>query len=257
MGNGPGSLSRIVSAHDYATRTTAIAVRIGQAVERSAVQALLRDGTDALGAQSAVFVGFERRGVDVSPDRFMLACDPEWYRRYVALDLIPHDPWLAYAAHQCEPILASSLPVTEPVPQQAIDLAAQHGFASTVLIPAHSGADRSRMSVLCLGSATPGFFEDEGFAALRVSARSIALELHDWWRARLRRELTVKAHITAGDLVLLRHERQGHSSKQIASELGVSKSSIDSRFQRMNAKLRVPNKSLAVKLALEHGLILG
>ena len=255
MGNRPGSLSQIVAAHDYATRTTAVAVHIVQAVEPSAVQALLRDGTDALGAQSAVFVGFERKGADVSAERFMLACDPEWYRRYVEFDLIKHDPWLAYAAHQSEPILASSLPVTERAPQQAIDLAVEHGFASTVLVPVHSGADRKRMSVLCLGSATPRFFEDDGFAALRVAARSIALELHDWWRARIGQELAVEARITPVDLVLLRHERQGHSSKRIAAELRVSKSSIDSRFQRMNEKLGVANKRLAAQLALEYGLI--
>lgn len=255
MGNRPGPLSQIVSAHDYATRTTAVAVQIAQAVDPSALQALLRDGTNALGAESAVFVGFERKGADVLPDRFMLACDPEWYRRYVEFELSKHDPWLAYAAHQSEPILTSTLQVTEPAPRQAIDLAVEHGFVSTVLVPAHSGADRRRMSVLCLGSATPRFFEDDGFAALRVAARSIALELHDWWRAQKGRELVAKARLTPADLVLLRHEQQGHSSKRIAAELRVSKSSIDSRFQRMNDKLGVTNKRLAVELALEYGLI--
>ena len=85
----------------------------------------------------------------------------------------------------------------------------------------------------------------------------LALELHDWWLTRIRRELIVKAHITPSDVVLLRHQRQGHSSKRIAADLHVSKSSIDSRFQRMNTKLGVANRRMAAQLALECGLLLG
>ena len=126
----PASLSQIVSKHDYAARTTAVAVRIAQAVEQSAVHALLREGTSVLGAQSAVFVSFVRDSTDVSACRFMLVCDPDWCRRYLESGLITHDLWLAYAAHHSEPIVASSLTVTEPSQQRAIDLAAQNGFAS-------------------------------------------------------------------------------------------------------------------------------
>ena len=250
------SLTQLVSAHDYAARTTAIAVRIAQAAEQSAVHALFREGTDALGAECAVFVSFVRDSVDVSACRFMLACEPDWCRQYLASGLIAHDLWLAYAAHHSEPIIASSLTATEPSQQQAIDLATKNGFASAVLVPAHSGAGHSRISLLCLGSSAPGFFEDEGFGSFRVGARMLALELHDWWLARIRRELIVKAHITPSDLVLLRHQCQGHSSKRIAAELHVSKSSINSRFQRMNSKLGVANRRMAARLASECGLIL-
>jgi DNA-binding CsgD family transcriptional regulator len=250
------SLSQFVSAHDYAARTTGIAVKIAHASEQSAVHALFREGTDALGAECAVFVSFVRDSADVSACRFLLACEPDWCRRYLASGLIAHDLWLAYAAHHSEPIIASSLTATEPAQQQAIDLATRNGFASAVLVPAHSGAGHSRISLLCLGSSAPGFFEDEGFGAFRIGARMLALELHDWWLARIRRELIVKAHITPSDLVLLRHQCQGHSSKRIAAELHVSKSSINSRFQRMNIKLGVANRRMAARLASECGLIL-
>jgi DNA-binding NarL/FixJ family response regulator len=84
----------------------------------------------------------------------------------------------------------------------------------------------------------------------------LAMELHDWWLTRLRRNLVVKARLSSDDLVLLQHQAQGHCSKRIAAELCVSKSSIDSRFQRMNAKLGVQNRRMAVKLAIDCGLIL-
>jgi DNA-binding CsgD family transcriptional regulator len=249
-------LAQWVAVSDYAARVTDIALRVARATEQATVLALLREGATALGAECAVFVSFVRDSADVSACRFMLACKPDWCRRYLASGLIAHDLWLAYAAHHSEPILANMLNATEPLQQQAIDLATQNGFVSAVLVPAHSGAGHSRISLLCLGCSAPGYFADEGFGPFRVNARVLAMELHEWWLARIRRELIVKSHITPSDLILLRHEFLGHSSKRIAAELHVSKSSINSRFQRMNTKLGVANRRMAARLAVECGLIL-
>ena len=252
----PASLSQRISAPDYAARAADLALRIARATEQSTVLTLLREGIGALGAESAVFVSFVRDEADVSACRFMLVCEPEWCRQYLAAGLITHDLWLAYAAHHSEPVLASALQASQPAQQRAMDLAAQNGFASAVLVPAHSGAGHSRVSLLCLGSSAVGFFEGDGFGPFRVSARVLALELHEWWLARIRRELVIKSHFTPGDLALLRHQLQGHSSKRIATELHVTKSSINSRFQRMNTKLGVASRRMAAQLAVECGLIL-
>jgi photosystem II stability/assembly factor-like uncharacterized protein len=50
----------------------------------------------------------------------------------------------------------------EPERQRAIELASRNGFASAVLVPVHSGASQTRISLLCLGSPTPGYFERGG-----------------------------------------------------------------------------------------------
>lgn len=251
---GP-ALARIVASAAYTDRVAAIAERIGEARDQATVHALLVDGVHALGAEHAVFVSFVRDNADLSACRFMLVCEPGWCQRYLEAGCFAHDPWLAYAAHHSEPIPASSLPVLDAEGQRVIALAQQNGFASAALVPAHSGAGHSRISLLCLGSTQPGFFEGEGFGRFRLGARLIAAELHEWWLARIRRELIVKARITQADLELLRHEQLGHSSKRIAAELHVSKSSINSRFQRMNMKLGVPNRRLAARLAVECGLL--
>ena len=217
------ALSQIVAAAGYTERITAVAERIVEAKDQATVHALLTEGVHALGADNAVFVSFIRDNADLSACRFMLVCEPDWCRRYLDAGCFAHDPWLASAA----------------------------------LVPAHSGAGHSRISLLCLGSTSPSFFDGEGFGRFRLGARLIAAELHDWWLARIRRELIVKARITQADLELLRHEHQGHSSKRIAAELHVSKSSINSRFQRMNMKLGVPNRRLAARLAVECGLLNG
>ncbi len=250
-------MAQIVAAAGYTEHITAVAERIVEAKDQATVHALLTEGVRALGADNAVFVSFIRDNADLSACRFMLVCEPDWCRRYLDAGCFAHDPWLAYAAHHSEPIAASSLPVLDAEGQRVIALAQQNGFASAALVPAHSGAGHSRISLLCLGSTQPGFFEGEGFGRFRLRARLIAAELHDWWLARIRRELIVKARITQADLELLRHEHQGHSSKRIAAELHVSKSSINSRFQRMNMKLGVPNRRLAARLAVECGLLNG
>lgn len=253
---GP-TLARIVAAANYTDHVATIAKHIGEARDQATVHALLVEGVHALGAENAVFVSFIRDNADLSACRFMLVCEPDWCQRYLEAGCFAHDPWLAYAAHHSEPIPASSLPVLDAEGQRVIALAQQNGFASAALVPAHSGAGHSRISLLCLGSTQPHFFEGEGFSRFRLAARLLAAELHDWWLARIRRELIVKARITQADLELLRHEHQGHSSKRIAAELNVSKSSINSRFQRMNMKLGVPNRRQAARLAIECGLIVG
>jgi DNA-binding NarL/FixJ family response regulator len=245
-----------VASERYPARVASIAARITGANDQQSVHALFQEGVAALGATSAVFASFVRDDRDMAACRFMLACDPAWARLYVQQGHFVHDPWLAYAAHHSEPIVASALTVVDGDQRRVLDLAARAGFVSAVLVPAHSGAGHSRISLLCLGSSDSGYFEDEGLPRLRVSARMLAMELHDWWLARIRRDLIVKARITSADLVLLQHECEGHCSKKIASDLQISKSSVNSRFQRMNAKLGVANRRMAVQLAVECGLIL-
>lgn len=248
-------LNHVAESH-YLDRVVSIAVQVSAASDQQTVHALFREGVAALGASSAVFVSFVRDDRNLAACRFMLACDPAWGRVYVQDGHFAHDPWLAYAAHHSEPVVASALKPLDDQHRQVMDLAARAGFVSAVLVPAHSAPGHSRISVLCLGSPTPGYFEGEGLAQLRVSARMLAMELHEWWLSRIRHDLIVKARITPEELVLLQHQCQGHSSKKIAAELQVSKGSIDSRFQRMNAKLGVGTRRMAVQLAIECGLIL-
>ena len=224
------SLADRVAAPDYLDRIVNVSERIAGVTEQAAVQWLLNEGIAALGAQSAVFVNFVRDKVEVSSCRFMLACDPAWCRQFLAAGLIAHDPWMAYAAHHSEPALAKHLAITRPEEMQVMELASRSGFASAVL-------------------------DGPGFGRFKLGARALAGDLHDWWVARIRHELMVNARITQGDLELLRHQCQGHSSKRIAAELHVSRSSINSRFQRMNSKLGVPNRRMAARLATECGLL--
>lgn len=250
------TLAERIAAPEYLDRIGGVAERIACASGHATVQSLLAAGMAALGAENGIFVSFMRENLRVSSCRFMLACDPAWCRQYLDAGLIASDPWLAYASHHSEPLVASSLNVSDPERLRAIELATRNGFASAVLVPVHSGSSHTRVSLLCLGSPQAGQFESIPFGRFKLGARVLACELHEWWLARLRIELMARARITEGDLELLRHQCLGHSSKRIAAELRVSRSSINSRFQRMNSRLGVANRRMAARLAAECGLLL-
>lgn len=130
-----------------------------------------------------------------------------------------------------------------------------HGFVSVVVVPAPTSAGLSRAGVLGLGSATPGYFDDEGYDTLRILARALAMELHAWLRQSIRDELLIKSRLTTADIELLRHEAAGHTGKVIAATLHTEAKTIDCRFQQVCAKLDAPNRRVAVRIARLYGLI--
>jgi len=147
------------------------------------------------------------------------------------------------------------VPVVGDDARAAVELAQRFGFRSAVIVPAPSSGGLSRTGVLCLGSSKPGYFDDDGYVTLKVVARGVAMELHEWWIQRLRDELVATSGITSTDRALLSHELLGHTTKTIARHLGVSTSSVNSRFQRLNLKLGTASRKAAAHLAAEYGLI--
>ena len=106
-----------------------------------------------------------------------------------------------------------------------------------------------------LGSFTPGFLASTGLAALKVAARPLATALYEWSTAQLRREFIEAARISDDELMLLERHRRGFTTKRIARMTGLTHASIDMRFQRLIARLDVPNRRDAARLASEYGLI--
>jgi DNA-binding CsgD family transcriptional regulator len=251
----PATLRAIVSSPGYADRVSSAAERIGSAPDPAAAHRLLVEGVAILGAQNAFFASIVRDSSDITACRFMLACEPDGSRARLDGESLLHDPWLTYAMHHAAPIVASALSAVDCGGHAPIAPAPRHGFTSALLVPAHSGPGHTRIGLLVLGSPQAGFFEGDGLPRFRIGARALATELHDWWQGRLRRELI--ARITPEELELLRHEHCGHGSKFIARALDSSPCAIDSRFQSINARLGVPNRRAAVRLAIECGLLAG
>jgi DNA-binding CsgD family transcriptional regulator len=249
------TLHEATSAVDYFARVSEIVRDFDAALDPIRAVELLEEATLRMGAEVAVFASFIRDDDRCESYRLLLACDPQWCVEYEQLARFTDDPWLNYARHHSEPVRGSEIETESSTERALVELAERFGFRSSVVVPAPSSAGLSRLGVLCLGSSWPGYFEADGYVEFKVVARSVAMELHEWWIARLKDDLILAAQLTESDLALLAHERQGHGTKAIARLLGTSTGAIDSRFQRIIAKLGVPNRKAAARLAAEYGLI--
>jgi DNA-binding CsgD family transcriptional regulator len=248
-------LRAITSDGNFFSLSAALALRVPQAKDAAEVAALLGEAATLFGADAAAFASFVKDDESYESYRFVLACDALWCMEYESGAHYMHDPWLEYARHHAEPVLAEHVHARTPKQQAVVRLAAQFGFTSVVIIPAHSPQGLTRLGALCLGSAQPGYFASEGVHAITVAAMPLAMRLHDWQIGTLRKELQARARLTDDDIALLHLERQGKGSKQIAAAMNTTSTSIDSRWQRLNAKLGVSTRQAASRLAAEYGLV--
>lgn len=251
------TLLEVTRPPDFASRVSSIVEQVPQAADEQDACALLWQAVRHFGADAAAFASFIRDDDSHESYRFLLACDPRWCDEYLDEAWFASDPWLKHAMDYGTPARGSEVLVTTEGQRRVVDLAARYGFTSAAIIPAPSSGGMSRLGVLCIGSGTAGYFDGAGFAPLRVMARSLAMELHEWWLNRIKRQLIDDSGLSADDLHLLAYEWHGLSSKEIARQLNTSPQSINSRFQRMLMKLGTPNRRAAARLAAEYGLIAG
>ena len=180
----------------------------------------------------------------------MLACEAERLYEHLKFGTAADHPWLRYAQSQIEPALVSTLTECYRPQEPAAQLGLE--FDSLLIVPTHSGGATGRYGALLLDTAHDAMATRSRADLL---AHSLARELHDWWMRRTRAELQAGARLRSDDLKLLAFERQGWSTKQIARALDTSITAVDSRFQRINAKLGVASRRHAALRAAIHGLL--
>lgn len=213
-----------------------------------------REAVAALGADAGVFLSCIRDDATRTSYRSLLACDPVWACEYAIHGWCARDPWLRHAIQQTEPVSSVELEAL-PGDMDFIARSAVLGFASALIVPAHTSAGSSNVGVLYLGSHRPACFDAGADARVRVLARALAMELHRWLLRSLRDELMASSRLTTSDLELLRHEDAGHPSKVIAAALNIGSRTVDCRFQRICAKLDTPDRRSAARIARLYGLL--
>jgi len=253
--DGTGRLEDVVHSAGFAETALRLIQRVSAAADDGEVLELLHLAKHALGADVAVFVSFIRDDDSYESFRFIVAADPRWCLVYQRRGWFANDAWLLYAATHSEPTADTNILLRTKGQREARELAAQHGAVSAYIVPAPAGGGLSRLGVLVLGSSRAGYFDSPCVASIKVLARSLAMEMHEWWVRQVRKEVIATNRVTEDDLCLLRLEREGKSTKEIAEILAVSVSSIDSKFQRLNAKFNMPSRRATARLAAEYGLI--
>jgi hypothetical protein len=249
------TLTPITKDGEFFGRIADIAMQITSQLKSSEVAAVLAKASELCGADAAAFASFVKDDEACESYRFILACDPTWCLEYERNACYMHDPWWEYARRHSEPTLADRIPVRTALQAEVVALARRFGFASCILVPAQAPQGLTRLGALCLGSVQPGHFDEHALAAVSVAVSALVERLHAWQIAMLRDELLSRVRLSEDDLGLLTQQRGGRSSKDIASMTNATSISVDSRWQRLNAKLGVSSRAAAAQLAAEYGLI--
>jgi DNA-binding CsgD family transcriptional regulator len=250
------ALANRTKAADYLAGVNDVIQKLNGAREVAEAVELLREVTNRMGADVSVFGSFMPEDESGASYRFLLNCDPAWCSEYEAQASYSEDPWFDHALNHSEPIRGSELEPRSGAQRRVIEVAERFGFRSTVIVPAPSSGGLARMGVLCLGSPREGYFEGEGFLALKMVARSVAMEFHEWWLTRIRDELIARSGFDDSDRRLLSLVATEHSSKEIGRALALSVPAVESRLRRIRARLEVGSRHAACLMAAEYGLIM-
>ena len=218
------------------------------------LEGLIR-ATTAIGATASIYTLTipENRS---EPSSFSLfACHPALAQRQYRLGPFSNHPWFRCARERSAPATDQQVRPTCASDDEAIDLARQYGFKSCLIVPTSSGVDPARIEMLCLGSTNDGAFEGEDARRVRTLARALAAELHDWVSRHLSEALRESARLQEPDIELLRLEWQGLGTKEISKRTGMSPDSVNSRFQRLNARMACANRKASARRAAAYGLL--
>ena len=217
------------------------------------VEAAARQIVEYFGLQAFVFGAFFRTG-ERENYRYLVGCVPEWCYLYNGNKWYAIDPFVEYALKNTNPVLASEIPLTSPGQERMMAMAAEYGFRSGVVVPAHS-ISTVRIGVLYIGSSGASEAATESLSRHRNLMRAFSIELLEWWDAKLRTTSLEELELDELDLDLLGKANEQATAEEAARELGVTVSRVRSRYERLARKLEAPNKRVAAEKAVALGLI--
>ena len=228
---------------------------IGGYETEAEVEAASRQIAEHFGLPSFVFGAFFRTG-ERENYRYLVGCVPEWCYLYNRNKWYAIDPFIDYALANTAPILASDIPLVTAGQQRMMAMAADYGFRSGVVVPAHS-VSTVRIGVLYLGTSEDVERARECLARHRPLMRAFAIELLEWWDAKLRSASLEDLELDDLDLDLLAKASEQATTEEAARELGMTVSRVKSRYERLTRKFEAPNKRVAAEKAVALGLIKG
>jgi len=217
------------------------------------VVAAARQIVELFDLKSFVFGAFFRTG-ERENYRYLVGCVPEWCYLYNGNKWYTIDPFIDYALKSANPILASDIALSSTGQERMMAAAAEHGFRSGIVVPAHS-VFTVRIGLLYLGTSEGVDRARESLLKHRSLMRAFALELLEWWDAKLREDSLDDLDLDELDLELLAKVLENATREEAARELGVPLSRVKARYERLTRKLHAPSKRNAAEKAVELGLI--
>lgn len=217
------------------------------------VEAAARQIVEYFGLPSFVFGAFFQSGPR-EHYRYLVGCVPQWCYLYNEHKWYAIDPFIDYALENTSPVLASDIKLTSAGQERMMAQAAEYGFRSGIVVPAHSRAT-VRIGILYLGTSERPERARRSLLKYRSLMRAFALELLEWWDVKLRGFELEDLQLDDLDLALLEKASDHATAEEAARELGVTLSRVKSRYERLARQLEAPNKREAVDKAVGLGLI--
>ena len=220
----------------------------------SEVATLLRDIVRGFGVTSYVFVSIRSDNSGPANHRYLIGCTPKWCQMYNAKKWLYIDPFIEYARNNSMPIAGSAIRPNTAGQTELLAAAAENGFRSGAVIPAHSGNSK-RIGVLYLGSQLPPEQIEPTLMQNRSSLRAVAMELFEWSEAQIRAEVIASLNVNDVDVALLKLVHEGFTVEEIAKLLGIAKPIIQTKIRHLNEKFEVRSKKHAAEKAIELGIL--
>lgn len=205
------------------------------------------------GLDAFVFGALSKTG-EREHHRYLVGCAAEWCYAYTQNRWYAIDPYIDYALRNTAPLIASDVQIESPGQQRLLDAAAEFGYRAGIVVPAHSSAS-SWVGILYLPSSQDDAYVRAAYARHRSLMRAFALELLEWWDARLRETSTSDLQLDQLDLDLLSKAYEDATLEEAAAEIGVPLFRVQGRLKKLYIKLGVNTKRGAAEKAVALGLI--
>lgn len=249
------SIRERASTANYPAQALQAIVQIPAASDLPQLLVRLADATAAIGASGSVFTAAIPESRDEPSCLTLFACHPAYAQAQESLGPLLAHPWFRFARTHTTPGTQRQIKIEHSMDREAIDLARQYGFRSCFVVPTPAGNQLDRLEMLCLGSDEADDFDGPEARIVRTLARSLAAELHDWLTHYLQQRLRTAARLKTEDVDLLSMEWQGLCTKEIAARTGLSITSVNSRFQRINTRLHCTGRKASAIRAAAYGLL--
>ena len=205
------------------------------------------------GLDAFVFGALSKSG-EREHHRYLCGCAPEWCFMYQQNKWYAIDPFIDYVLQNTAPVLASEVPIASTGQRRFLDAATEFGYRAGVIVPAHSSAS-SWVGILYLPTNRDDDYVRPVYAKQRNLMRAFALELLEWWDARLRETNVAELELDELDLELLAKAHEDATLEEAAEEIGVPFSRVQTRYKKLYSKLGVNSKRDAAEKAVAMGLI--
>ena len=226
---------------------------VAQCVTETDVQHLVATIMRHFEFESYVFVVLVRNGMR-EHYRYLLGCDPGLCYRYFQNKWYAIDPFIDYALRNTSPVLTADVPNKSAGQKRMRQDAETNGFRNGIAVPAH-GSSSSLVGVLYFGTDAGPDHARRSLGKHRNLMRALALELLEWWNARLCANGMMEFNLDRIDIDLLCMAREQATTNDAAAKLGLTTFCAKKRYATLTRRLGVPSKRHAVEKAVEIGLI--